>query len=111
MQLRQAIRRARARPAVAVVVIFSLAFGLGITAAMAGVSDALLFRSPAHVADPSNVVRLAFAIDDPSGRAMVSRFHYPSLSDLRGSSAFRSVAAYAQTSVSVTRGSDTLLAS
>ena len=55
--VRYLIRGLRATPSFVGGVAVTLALGIGVNAAMIGLVDRLLFKSPAHVVDPNRVVR------------------------------------------------------
>jgi predicted permease len=56
--LTYAARSLRLRPGFTTAVAITLAFGIGINAAMFGILDRLLFRAPALIVDPDRVVQL-----------------------------------------------------
>ena len=47
-----------ARPAFTITVLLAFAFGIGANATMFGIVDGLLFRPPAHVRAPNEIVTL-----------------------------------------------------
>ncbi len=57
--LRLALRSLRRSPGLSLAAALTLALGIGANTAMFGVIDALFFRPPAHVTDPSRVVRIS----------------------------------------------------
>jgi predicted permease len=63
--LRQAYRSLARRPGFSAVVVLTLGMGVGMTAALGGVADALLFRPPDHVASPDRLVRVTTAGNYP----------------------------------------------
>lgn len=54
--LRYAARRFRRQPLFALLIVLTLALGVGANAAMVGLVDALMFRTPDHVRDPQRLV-------------------------------------------------------
>ncbi|MGH7663176.1 MAG: ABC transporter permease, partial [Gemmatimonadaceae bacterium] len=104
--LRYALRQHRRAPGFAVLVIVTLAIGIGANAAMFGAIDRLLLRAPAHVHDPNSVVRLLFAERNSTGDEVVSaRSNYPTFLDFeRAVASFESIAAYWSADVSFGEG-------
>ena len=70
--IRLALRGFRREPLFAVFVTGTLALATGANAALFGIADRLLFRGPAHVDDPSRVVRLYVTTQPPGMRAFTS---------------------------------------
>ena len=64
-------------PAVALTIILTLALGLGVNAAMFSLLDAILFRPPAGVAEPTSVRRLWQLVKFRSGAQFWSGYAYP----------------------------------
>jgi putative ABC transport system permease protein len=56
--LRYALRRMRRNPAFTALITLTLALGVGANAAMFGLVDVLMFRTPARVPDPDRIVRV-----------------------------------------------------
>lgn len=56
--VRYGLRRIRRRPAFTGLIALTLALGVGANAAMFGLVDVLMFRTPAHVPDPDRVVNV-----------------------------------------------------
>ncbi len=108
-ELRQAARRLSRSPGFAALAIGTLGIGIGINAAMFALMDALLFRPPFHVAEPADVVRVQFPLEDPAEPVVLDRTHYPNFIALRDSGAFEAVAAYTAREVSVGYGRDASL--
>ncbi|HEX7938892.1 MAG TPA: ABC transporter permease, partial [Gemmatimonadaceae bacterium] len=104
--VRCSFRQLARQPGFATIAIATLAIGIGVNAAMFGLIDSLLFRPPAHVADPTQVVRVKFVSDTAPGATPWYRQNYPAYRDLFASRAFESVAGYASASVSVGMGAD-----
>lgn len=103
--LRYGIRSLRHAPAFTIAVIAVLALGIGANATMFGVIDRLLLRAPAHVADPARVVSVEFVrtIEGrPNRQAYLSFPIY--LEAKSAASAFREVAAYTPSNVSMGTG-------
>jgi putative ABC transport system permease protein len=74
--VRYAVRGFRARPVFAAVVIITLALGVGVNAAMFGVLDRLLFRTPAYLHDPASVNRVYVAWTTDRGRGWLREGDY-----------------------------------
>ncbi len=83
--LRHAWRALLARPALTLGVLATLALGIGANAAMLGALDALLFRAPAHVADPDRVMRVYVDQRTPGvpGGQLSATVSYPFFAALR----------------------------
>ena len=56
--VRYGLRRMRRRPAFTALIALTLALGVGANAAMFGLVDVLMFRTPAHVPDPERIVHV-----------------------------------------------------
>ncbi len=56
--LRYAARRIRRQPLFALLIVLTLALGVGANAAMFGLVDAVMFRTPDHVRDPQGLVEV-----------------------------------------------------
>lgn len=84
--LRFAARGLVRAPALTAVVVLTLAFGLGSTAAMFGVLDRLLLQAPMGVRDPAQVVRLYVrrATTDFFGSRFQRSFAYVEFDDFSG---------------------------
>jgi predicted permease len=94
--LRYAVRMLRRQPALTFAIVVTLALGIGGTAAVFKVVDALFFRPPAGVAEPERVLRLLIVRDSggiqtPGGGAG-SYIDYEALRGRR--TGFASIAAY-----------------
>ena len=103
--LRYAARGLRNAPGFTLVAAITLALGIGANAAMFGVVDALLFRPPAHVADPGRVVRVQLQLP-PLPNAPVAELSsvlsYPDYVHLRDNArGFGGVAAFAPSALTV----------
>ncbi len=98
----------RARLGFSLSIVACLALGIGVTGAVLGVVDALLFRPPPHVARPGQVRRLAFSFRIPgAGEVTASTFSFSDLSDLRaGCDRFAAIAAVAHHPVVIGRGEE-----
>ncbi|HEU4629284.1 MAG TPA: ADOP family duplicated permease, partial [Gemmatimonadaceae bacterium] len=81
--LRHAVRGLARRPGFTLAVVVTLALGIGANATMFGIIDRLLFRPPAHVAAPEELVRVGTEITQPDGDRFSIRFSYPNFRDLR----------------------------
>ena len=111
MELRQSARQLFRSPGFATLAIGMLAIGIGINTGMLAVMDALFFRPPFHVADPTSVFRLQFTVLDQGEPEPADRTHYPNVEDLEASGAFAAVAGYRASAVSVDRGIEATIAS
>ena len=102
------MRQLRRAPGFSLAVITALGLGVGANATMFGAIDQLLLRPPAHVADPSRLVTLAFrdVRRDPSHLQRVLSF--PIYEDLsRTTGAFAVVGIYRRATVDIGTGADT----
>lgn len=63
--VRQAFRSLVRHPGFSAVVVLTLGVGVGMTAALGGIADSLLFRPPDHVASPDRLVRVTTAGNYP----------------------------------------------
>ncbi len=90
-----AVRRLRHTPGFAMVVVLTVAVGIGANAAMYGVIDRLLLRPPAHIAQPESV-RLIYFTQTFSWAGLVTQrsASYPDYAAFRELPAFSGVAAY-----------------
>ena len=106
--LRVALRQHRRAPGFAVLVVITLAIGIGANATMAGAIDRLLLRPPPHVRAPERVVRLLLVGRGPAGGEHVSaRSSYPVFLDLqRDVPSFETIAAYSPATLSLGAGPD-----
>ena len=64
--MRYGLRLLRKSPGFAITAIVTLALGIGVNVSMLGVVDALLFRLPAHVRAPGELVRVEFGVGNRS---------------------------------------------
>jgi predicted permease len=74
--LRRALRALRARPALALGLLLTLALGVGANAAMLGALDALLVRPPAGVRDAERVARLYVRSGDDATPGAVTAYPF-----------------------------------
>src|SRR5438477_528837 len=97
--LRYALRTFARSPGLVAAAIVCLALGIGANATIFGVVDTLLFRPPAHVKDPGQVVRLYFRTHSPTFGTFTSSVRSYALYKLIRDSAhaFSEVAALAGT--------------
>lgn len=63
--VKQAYRSLSRHPGFAAVVVLTLGIGVGMTAALGGIADSLLFRPPDHVASPEQLVQVSTAGNYP----------------------------------------------
>ena len=98
-----AMRQLRRAPGFTLTVLLAFALGIGANATMFGLVDELLFRPPAHVRAPNEIVTLAAGTADQGfGQRMLN---YPVFAAIRAHSAgFSQVAAVAGVSVPFGRG-------
>jgi predicted permease len=89
-----ALRQIRRAPGLAAVIIVTFALGVGANATMFGLIDRLLFRPPAHVAAPEQLVRVQMRMRFPGREEFTSSsFSYPAYAAVRDNvAAFASVA-------------------
>src|SRR5688500_18994785 len=105
LEIRRAVRSLPRAPAFAATAILTLAIGIGVNTAIFNLTDALLLRPPAHIANPDRVVRLHFVTgSEPGESSTTDRTSYPAVADVAESGAFASVAGYTTARVSVGRG-------
>ena len=107
--LRAALRGLARTPGVAAAAVVCLALGIGVNATMFGVVDALMFKPPAHVTKPNDVVRIEFAYPNPKGGAAMQtpRTGYGTYEALRDHVPdFEDVAAYWPTKTSLGHSED-----
>jgi len=65
--VRYGLRGLRREPLLSAFVVLTLALGIGANAAMFGIADKLVVRSPAHLAEPGRLARLFFVLRGPAG--------------------------------------------
>ena len=106
--LRYGARKLRSAPGFTVVAVLTLAIGIGANTLMFGIVDALLFRPPARVADPSRVMRLQLELQLPNEPPRLSGVvSYPDFANVRDRARGLShVGAFARTSIEVGRGDE-----
>jgi predicted permease len=93
MGTRQVLRGVRRAPGLAAAVVLTLGLGIGVNAAMFGVVDRILLRSPDHVVQP-DLVRRVFRDGDFFGQpSVMAATTYPDVTDLRTIPEFASVGA------------------
>jgi putative ABC transport system permease protein len=105
--LRYAARSLRAKPALTLGIVLTLALGIGANAAMFGIVDRLLFRVPAYLADASRTHRVYFSWWR-DGRNTVSRnTQFARYLDVtRATTSFSAVAAFQTREMVVGQGAD-----
>lgn len=93
MEVRQAARSLAKRPGYSLVVITTLAIGIGANAAVFGLANWLLFRPLPAVQDPSRLATIRLTPPPPSGGVMtishpemeILRSHVPAIGEIAGS--------------------------
>jgi predicted permease len=106
---RYAMRGLRLAPGFAITAAATLALGIGANAAMFGIIDRLLFRSPAYLIAPSRVHRVYFARRSTDGLEFANnRTQFPRYRDIaRASRTIEVAAAYGRREIAVGRGEAT----
>ncbi|MDA8021327.1 MAG: ABC transporter permease, partial [Thermoanaerobaculia bacterium] len=89
-----AARGLRRAPGFSVLVIFTLALGIGANAAMFGVVDRLFLSPPRHLSQPEDLRLLFLQRMGLEGRSRARFLTYPDYQDLRSLPAVESAAAY-----------------
>ena len=107
--VRFALRGARSRPGFTAVIVATLGLGVGVNAAMFGVIDRLMLRSPRYLVDASSVNRLYTAEQNAQGERPFDRsLEYPRYEDLaRWSRSISQAAAVAYRNMAVGDGEET----
>lgn len=105
--LRYSARGLVREPFFALVVVFTMALGIGANATMFGIIDRLLLRGPTHVTDPEHVRRAYVTTRPPSTDEVThATFGYVTYDLLRNVRAFEGVGAYALRDARLGRGPD-----
>ncbi len=103
--LRYALRSLRRNPGFTAGVVLTLGLGIGINAAMFGIVDRLMFRTPAYLREPSMVHRVYLQHTDRDGPQIERSTQYTRYLDLkRWSHDFSAMAAYGDRSYPVGTG-------
>ena len=101
-------RGLRAKPGFTIAVVVTLALGLGANAAMFGIVDQLLFRTPPQLRDPETAHNVYF-VQTTRGREVATRggLQYARYRDIgRWTSSFSAVAGYTRRDLAVGVGED-----
>jgi len=107
MDLRAAVRGLLHHRSVTVLAVACLALGVGTSAAMLGLLDALLYRPPAHVVEPGAVRRVYFLDTIPGiGEFTAPSTPYPVFRDLEKVRSFSAVGGFFPTESSLGRGAE-----
>ena len=105
--VRYALRGLRARPAFTSGVVITLGLGIGVNAAMFGVLDRLLLRSPDYLVDAPRVNRVYLSWIDRGQYRSDRSFEYTRYADLtRWTTSFDATAAFAYRNVVIGEGED-----
>ena len=105
--LRYAVRGLRQKPGFALAVILTLGLGIGANAAMFGVTDRLLFRTPSYMKDPDRVHRVYLARMFDGKETFQSYFQYTRFKDLeRWTTSFDQTVAMTEPQAAVGVGSN-----
>ncbi len=105
--VRQALRGLTRHRGMAVVAVICLALGIGANATMFGIVDALMFKTPAHIARPDGVVRIYVAYKPANGQPAIATqvTGYGTYEAYRDDvPAFQEVAAYFASPTTIGRG-------
>src|SRR4051812_43298548 len=104
---RYALRGLRAKPAFTAAVVLTLGLGIGANAAMFGIVDRLMFRSPAYLQTPSRVHRVYLSFTTRGKERISNSFEYARYLDLaRWTTSFDAVAGYGLRTLAIGSGSD-----
>ena len=105
--LRYAARGLRAKPGFAAAVVLTFGLGLGANAAMFGLVDRLMFRSPEFLRDPSRVHRVYLSFTTRGKESVENSFEYTRYRDLaRWTTSLDATAAFAQRTLAIGSGED-----
>jgi hypothetical protein len=92
---------------VVILALTNLALGIGTSAAMLGLLDVLIFRSPAHVEEAGTLRRIYLTDTFPGmGDFTASETSYPVLQDLERVRSFSALGAFFSTKASLGRGAE-----
>jgi putative ABC transport system permease protein len=92
---------------VVILALANLALGIGTSAAMLGLLDVLIFRSPAHVEEAGTLRRIYLTDTFPGmGDFTASETSYPVLQDLERVPSFSALGAFFSTKASLGRGAE-----
>ena len=106
MDLRAAIRGLLRNRSVTVLAVACLALGVGTSAAMLDLLDSMLFRPPAHVAEPESIRRVYIADSFPGIGTLSSTTSYPILHDLETVRSFAAAGAFFNSESTLGRGAE-----
>jgi putative ABC transport system permease protein len=105
--VRYALRGLRAKPGFAAAVILTLGLGIGANAAMFGIVDRLMFRSPEYLRDPARVHRVYLTFTTRGKETIDNSFEYTRYLDFaRWTTAFDAMAAFGQRTLAIGSGDD-----
>ena len=105
---RYALRGLRRRPGFTLAVVATLALGIGVNAAMFGVTDRLLFRAPAFMTEPQRAHRVYLGRTIRGSERVSASLQYTRFRDLESwTSSFDATAAFTDAEPAVGTGADT----
>ena len=105
--VRYALRGLRGKPGFTIAVVIALGLGIGANAAMFGIVDRLLFRSPEYLRDPASVHRVFLYFTTRGRETIENAFEYTRYMDLaRWTTAFSNAAAFSERPLAVGDGLD-----
>jgi predicted permease len=105
--LRYAARGLRAKPGFTAAVVLTLGLGIGANAAMFGLVDRLMFRTPEYLRDADHVHRVYLQFTTRNKESTENSFEYTRYRDLtRWTTTFDATAAFAQRMLAIGSGED-----
>ncbi|HEY7237000.1 MAG TPA: ADOP family duplicated permease [Gemmatimonadaceae bacterium] len=105
--VRYALRGLRAKLGFTAAVVLTLGLGIGANAAMFGVVDRLMFRSPAYLHDPARVHRVYLYTTSRGKESADNGFEYTRYADLaRWTTVFDRAATFGQRTLAIGTGED-----
>ncbi len=105
--VRYAVRSLAREPLVSVIVIVTLALGIGANATMFGIIDQYLLRGPAHIVKPRELRRIYIGMEGFNGAKLTKYTGYPAYTAFKErTKSFSGVAAYTESSRRTGEGED-----